>query len=197
MTQKLLKADGESPLGYASKIELVAIDRIREYEQNPRLHDVANVEKLVRSLKEYGFTVPIFVDENNVIVAGHGRYLAAKQCKLDRVPCIRLSGFTPEQIRAYRLADNRLAEDSQWDKALLKIELGEIFDLRSTDIDALGFTQGELDKILAADFPPSSEGREGETDGKDLEFKAHGDDIPIEHQCPKCGYEWSGTPKRK
>jgi ParB-like chromosome segregation protein Spo0J len=182
------------PLPRPPKVELVEMKKIREYEQNPRLHDAANVEKLARSLREYGWTQPILIDGEGVIVAGHGRYLAAKECKFERVPCIRLRNLSPDQLRAYRLADNRLALDAKWDDDLLKLELGEVFDLRATDIDAIGFTQTELDRILKAANAPGA----GSGDGSGgPEFKQTDENVETQYECPSCHYQWSGTPKRK
>ena len=172
-------------------VELVEIGQLKAYDMNARLHDPANVEKLTRSLREYGWTQPILIDDQGVIVAGHGRYLAAIECKFERVPCIRLRDLSPDKIRAYRLADNRLALDAKWDDDILKLELREVFDLRSTDIDALGFTQTELDRILKATDAPD----DGNGDG--AEFTQTDQNVETDHACPKCGYQWSGTAKRK
>jgi hypothetical protein len=98
---------------------------ITPYENNPRNNDEA-VEPVLESIKEFGFKVPIIIDKNNVIVAGHTRYKAAKKLKLDTVPCIRADDLTEEQIRAFRLADNKVSEFAKWDNQLLNIELDEI-----------------------------------------------------------------------
>lgn len=98
---------------------------ITPYENNPRNNDEA-VEPVLESIKEFGFKVPIIIDKNNVIVAGHTRYKAAKKLKLKSVPCIRADDLTEEQIRAFRLADNKVSEFAKWDNQLLNIELDEI-----------------------------------------------------------------------
>lgn len=107
---------------------------ITPYENNPRNNDEA-VEPVLESIKEFGFKVPIIIDKNNVIVAGHTRYKAAKKLKLKSVPCIRADDLTEEQIRAFRLADNKVSEFAKWDNQLLNIELDEI-DL---DMSLFGF----------------------------------------------------------
>ena len=107
---------------------------IKPYENNPRNNDEA-VEPVAESIKEFGFKVPIIIDKNNVIVAGHTRYKAAKKLKLDKVPCIKADDLTEEQIRAFRLADNKVSEIAKWDKGLLGFELLNI-DL---DMSVFGF----------------------------------------------------------
>lgn len=107
---------------------------ITPYKNNPRNNDEA-VEPVLESIREFGFKVPIIIDKDNVIVAGHTRYKAAKKLKLDTVPCIRADDLTEEQIRAFRLADNKVSEFAKWDNQLLNIELDEI-DL---DMSLFGF----------------------------------------------------------
>lgn len=104
------------------------LDDIKPYEKNPRKNDNA-VEYVANSIKEFGFKVPVVIDKNNVIVAGHTRYKAAKKLNLDKIPCVIADDLTDEQIKAYRLADNKVAEKSGWDFDLLREELSEIFDI--------------------------------------------------------------------
>lgn len=92
------------------------------------------------------FTAPILVDEDNNIVAGHARYEAMKQLNAVQIPTILLENLTPEQIKAYRIADNRLAEDAQWDSGILKIEFKELLELDS-DITDTGFEIPEIDSL--------------------------------------------------
>lgn len=105
------------------------------YEQNPRKNDEA-VKYVANSIKEFGFKVPIVIDKNNVIVAGHTRYKASKKLKLKEVPCIVADDLTDEQIKAYRLADNKVSETAEWDLDLLNDELFNITDL---DMSNFGF----------------------------------------------------------
>ena len=105
------------------------------YEQNPRKNDEA-VKYVANSIKEFGFKVPIVIDKNNVIVAGHTRYKASKKLKLKEVPCIVADDLTDEQINAYRLADNKVSEKAEWDLDLLNDELFNITDL---DMSTFGF----------------------------------------------------------
>lgn len=97
------------------------IEVLKPYEKNPRKNDDA-VEYVANSIKEFGFKVPIVIDKDNVIVAGHTRYKAAKRLNIKKVPCIIADDLTPEQIKAYRLADNKVAEKAEWDFDLLNGE---------------------------------------------------------------------------
>jgi len=132
------------------KIEMRSIDSITPYERNPRQNDGA-VDAVANSIREYGWRVPLVVDEQGVIVAGHTRLLAARKLGLAEVPVHVATGLTPEQVKAYRLADNKLHELSTWDLDLLSIELSE---LRGMDVDLgmLGFSSEELAKLLDGDL---------------------------------------------
>ena len=113
------------------EIQEFGIDEIKPYEKNPRKNE-DSVKFVANSIKEFGFNVPIVIDADNVIVAGHTRWKAAKQLGLEKVPCIKKDDLTPAQIKAFRLADNKVGEFSQWDMELLGDELkdlGNIFDM--------------------------------------------------------------------
>lgn len=112
-----------------------AIGTIRPYGNNPRHNDNA-VGAVANSIKEFGWQQPIVVDKDGVIIAGHTRFKAAKDLGLDEVPVVIADGLTDEQIRAYRLADNKSGELAEWDFELLDRELGDIFDI---DMSAFGF----------------------------------------------------------
>ena len=118
------------------------IDELKPYEKNPRKNDEA-VEYVANSIKEFGFKVPIIIDKDNVIVAGHTRYRAAQKLKINIVPCIIADDLTDEKIKAFRLADNKVGEFAEWDVDLLDGELEGIFDI---DMGAFGFSSvGEED----------------------------------------------------
>ena len=114
---------------------------IKPYENNPRNNNEA-VEKVAVSITDYGFRVPIIIDSNNVIVAGHTRYKAALKIGCESVPCIVIDDLTQEQIRAYRLVDNKTAEYSSWDFEMLEKEL------KSLDIDISEFEFPDLGETL-------------------------------------------------
>lgn len=113
------------------EIREFGIDEIKPYEKNPRKNE-DSVKFVANSIKEFGFNVPIVIDADNVIVAGHTRWKAAKQLGLEKVPCIKKDDLSPAQIKAFRLADNKVGEFSQWDMDLLGDELkdlGDVFDM--------------------------------------------------------------------
>lgn len=117
----------------------IDIKELTPYEKNPRKNDEA-VQYVAESIKQFGFKVPIVIDKNNVIIAGHTRYKAAKKLKLKTAPCLIADDLTDEQIKAFRLADNKVAEFSEWDFDLLELELKELenFDL-DFDLTDFGF----------------------------------------------------------
>lgn len=131
------------------------IEEIVPYENNPRNNDSA-VDALAASIKEFGFKVPIVLDRDGVIVAGHTRYKAAKKLGMATVPCVVADDLTPEQVRAFRLADNKTAELATWDYGLLS---NEIVDLeQSFDMSAFGF-QDNFDS-LATEQPENLDGED-------------------------------------
>lgn len=105
---------------------------IKPYEKNPRKNDSA-VDAVANSIEQFGFKVPVVIDKDNVIVCGHTRYKAAKKLGLDKVPCVIADDLTEEQIKAYRLADNKVSELAEWDIDLLDEELNDIFDIDMSD----------------------------------------------------------------
>ena len=119
---------------------------IRPYEKNPRKNRDA-VKDVAASIQEYGFRQPIVVDEEGVILAGHTRYEAAKRLDLNAVPVHVAEGLTPEQARAYRLADNRTGENATWDTDLLKFEFEGLMD-SGFDLDLTGFTGPEINALF-------------------------------------------------
>lgn len=129
-------------------IELRKLDDIRPYERNPRINDHA-VEAVAASLAEFGFRQPIVVDADGVIIAGHTRWKAAKQLGLAKVPVHVATDLSPEQARAYRLADNKTGELAEWDLEILPIELNELRE-GGFDMDVLAFDEEELGKLLSS-----------------------------------------------
>lgn len=119
------------------KIKLIEVDKLIEYEKNPRNNDSA-IESVASSIKEFGFKVPIVVDSNNVIIAGHTRLKASQSLGIQEVPCIIADDLSEEQVMAFRLADNKTAELADWDLNLLEAEL------RSIDLDMTQFGFDEL-----------------------------------------------------
>lgn len=110
------------------KTEMWSLSRIKPYENNPRHNDGA-VDAVARSIEEFGFRQPIVVDEAGVIIVGHARFRAAQKLGLEKVPVHVAKGLTPEQVRAYRIADNRTGEIADWNYDLLPIELSQLRDI--------------------------------------------------------------------
>lgn len=122
----------------------MGLDELRPYENNPRLNDVA-IKYVKESIEKFGFKVPLVIDKKNVIVCGHTRYEAAKLLKLDTVPCIKADDLTDEQVKAFRLADNKVAEFSEWDDFKLDLELGQLQEM-GVDMEPFGFFDETDDK---------------------------------------------------
>ena len=121
-----------------SEIEHVNIDTLIPYAKNPRTHSASQLDRLVQSLKEFGFTNPILVGDDMQVVAGHGRLIAAQAMNMTKVPVIKLSHLTEDQKRAYVIADNQLALNSGWDDDLLQAELKALGDV-GFDLTVLGW----------------------------------------------------------
>ena len=120
------------------------------YEKNPRKNEEA-VQYVANSIKEFGFKVPIVIDKNNVIVAGHTRYKASKELGLKEVPCIIADDLNDEQIKAFRLADNKVSEKALWDYDLLDEELEEIIDINMEQFDFLKKASEEIERTDLSD----------------------------------------------
>ena len=131
----------------ADKVEKRLVASLIPYARNSRTHSDEQVSQIAASIKEWGWTIPILVDESGQIIAGHGRIQAARLLRLEEVPVMVAKGWTDAQKRAYVLADNKLALNSDWDTELLTIELN---DLLADDfaLDILGFDKDELDALL-------------------------------------------------
>lgn len=118
------------------------ISEVKPYSNNPRKITEEAIQKVAASIREFGFKQPIIIDKNNVIIAGHTRLKAAELLGLETVPVIRADDLTPEQVKAYRLADNKVAEATDWDMNALDKELAEILDI---DMDEFGFDIADID----------------------------------------------------
>ncbi len=139
------------------QIEQIGIATLIPFAKNSRTHSDAQVAQIAASIREFGFTNPVLIDEANGIIAGHGRVMAARKLKLTEVPCIRLAHLSDAQKRAYVIADNKLALNAGWDEAMLKLELADLKAL-NFDLDLTGFDTNEIDALLA------EKGTEGLTD---------------------------------
>jgi DNA modification methylase len=126
------------------------VGSLAAHPSNARTHSKHQIRQIAASIKEFGFTNPVLIDRDHTIIAGHGRVEAAKLLGIDQVPTIRLDGLTEDQVRAYVIADNRLAEKAGWDKATLAIELQHLLTTDSDlDVTLTGFEVPEIDLILS------------------------------------------------
>lgn len=153
------------------KIVYKKLDDLKPYENNPRLNDGA-VDAVAKSIEEFGFKVPIVIDKDGVIVAGHTRLKAAKQLQIDEVPCIIADDLSSEELKAFRLADNKVSELAEWDFDKLEAELTDIdfdmsyfgFDFNTIDEESDKFDDADTDyhdindkTIIAIEFDTEQE----------------------------------------
>lgn len=139
------------------QIEHLLVSSLIPYARNSRTHSDEQVSQIAASIREFGFTNPVLIDANGTIIAGHGRVMAAKKLGLDEVPCLRLGHLTPSQIRAYVIADNKIALNAGWDDEMLKAELLTLQE-DGFNTDLTGFSDEELNALLTVETV------EGETD---------------------------------
>ena len=131
------------------RVELLPVASLKPYARNPRTHSDKQINQIANSILQFGFTNPILIDSDRGVIAGHGRIKAAKLLSIGEVPTIRLDHMTEAQIRAYVIADNRLAENAGWDRELLALELQYLSEL-DLDFDATitGFDTPEIDLLI-------------------------------------------------
>jgi DNA modification methylase len=137
----------------ADKVERWSIDKLVPYARNARTHSDEQVGQIAASIKEWGWTTPVLVDEQGSIIAGHGRTLAAQRLQMTEVPVMVAKGWSDAKKRAYVLADNKLAMNAGWDNEMLALELGEIGDL-GFDLDLTGFTADEIAALMPEQIEP-------------------------------------------
>lgn len=164
----------------ADKVERRSVASLVPYARNSRTHSEQQVAQIAASIKEWGWTVPVLIDPDGGIIAGHGRILAAQKLGIKDVPCMVAEGWTEAQKRAYVIADNKLALNAGWDADMLKVELGALDDLKF-DLTMTGFSVEELDGLFfEPNFEPGTEGDQGRLDEL----------APKMVTCPHCGGEW-------
>jgi ParB-like chromosome segregation protein Spo0J len=134
----------------ADKVEQWDINKLVPYARNSRTHSDEQVAQIAASIKEWGFTTAVLVDEQGGIIAGHGRTLAAQRLNMTEVPVMVAAGWSDAKKRAYIIADNKLALNAGWDNEMLALELGELKDL-DFDLDLTGFTADEIAALMPVD----------------------------------------------
>lgn len=136
----------------ADKVEKWKIDKLIPYARNARTHSEAQVNQIAASIKEWGWTTPVLVDEQGGIIAGHGRTLAAQKLKMTDVPVMVAKGWSDAKKRAYIIADNKLAQNADWDNEMLALELGEIGEL-GFNLDLTGFSADFIAELTQGQVP--------------------------------------------
>ena len=177
--------------------EIVPVSELIPYPMNTVTHSDFQINNIIGLIKSFGFTNPILIDEENVIIAGHGRLKAAQKIGLENVPCRRFIGYSRSEARAYRLLDNRITERGrEWDSEMLELELAEIdleeFDLSLDDLDFESLLKDDEGLALKDDEGLALKGDETYNVEPPEDFTEYNEDIETEHECPKCGYKWSG-----
>jgi ParB-like chromosome segregation protein Spo0J len=163
----------------ADKVERWPLAKLIPYARNARTHSEAQVKQIAGSITKWGWTMLCLVSPRGELIAGHGRALAANLLKLTEAPVMVGRGWTPEMIKAYRLADNQLALNAEWDQELLGLELAELVG-RGFDLMLTGFSDVDIEALIRGPQPPGG-------------FQSYDETIATEHECPKCGFKWSGT----
>ncbi len=153
------------------KIEYVATDDLIPYINNSRTHSESQIKQIAASIREFGFTNPILIDDQSTIIAGHGRVMAAQLLGLDDVPTITLEDLSEAQRKAYVIADNKLALNAGWDIDALSIEINQLADL-DFDLNILGFDIEELTSIL-----------DGEKEGTEPKEESYSEIFNIVIEC--------------
>lgn len=139
------------------QIKKINISDLTPYERNSRTHPPEQLEQIAASIREFGFVNPVLIDDDCRIIAGHGRVMAAQKLGMTEIPCLSVHGLSESQIRAYIIADNKIAENSGWDSDMLRLELSDLQNI-DFDINLIGFSTMDIDEIL------SGTGTMGKTD---------------------------------
>jgi len=136
------------------EIEYIDQSELHLNDDNVNVHSTKSIEKIAKSIEAFGFKNPIIIDKNNIVIAGNGRLEAARKLKIDKIPCIRVDDLTDEQLKAFAIADNRVAEESFFDSDKLKTVFEELEEI-NFDMDSLGFDSDEIENML--NFEPELE----------------------------------------
>jgi ParB-like chromosome segregation protein Spo0J len=185
-----------------NQIEQKSVEDLIPYERNPKAHPDTQIEQLANSILEWGWTIPILVDEHNNVIAGHGRLYAAKHLGLEEVPCIVADGWSDEQKQAYVIADNKLAENSEWDMGLYFSELKKISDMgfdinligADVDLSVLNFSPDLAPSTSFADVTEPQIDRASEAMGQQIQNLGADRSIEgVEVMCPSCAHTFRFT----
>ena len=164
----------------ADKVERRKVADLLPYARNSRTHSEAQVAQIAASIREWGWTMPILVDEAGNVIAGHGRIMAAHKLGIEDVPCMTATGWSEAKRRAYVIADNKLALNAGWDNEMLAVELSDLKEM-GFDLELTGFEAAEIDALMhEPDFSPGTEEDQGKLDEL----------APKMVTCPHCNQEW-------
>lgn len=166
-------------------VQVLPIHDLIPYARNAKVHPKEQIDRIALQISKVGFLVPIIIDKNKVVIAGHGRLAAALALNMSEVPVVVADHLTEEQAMAFRIADNKVAESS-WDFPLLAFELGTL-ERREFDLQLTGFNLDEAKSILSSLNGPS--GDEAQKEGA-KEFSNEGFE-KFQHKCPKCNFEFN------
>lgn len=175
-------------------VELVELETLLPYANNPKDHPDEQVDKIAASIRNYGFDQPIVIDGDGEIIKGHGRYAAARRLDLESVPVIWRDGLSPAEVKAARIADNKTQMESGWDIGTLSVEFESLEEM-GLDVSQTGFSSEEVESIIdhqdldVDEFFEAAEDDEFEDDSMDDE-----DEVPPgEFACPECGHTFEPT----
>ena len=180
------------------KLEEVSVETLTPYERNSRIHTQEQIDQIKNSINEWGFTIPILIDEQNTILAGHARYESAKQLGMDKVPCIQAKGWNEQQKKAYIIADNKLAENSQWDLGVFYQEL-KLLDREGFDLNLTGIDDNldlNYNPMLTPEYTQSMitdndiQNTQNQFDSRFEEIRSSNNNEGVEVVCPKCAHEF-------
>lgn len=178
MTSKSSAKEKAAPKWPGAKVW--PLSKIKRYPNNPRTHPPAQIALLAQLFLKFGPDQPIVVDEDRVILKGHGRLDGAHLANMGSFPVVQRFGLSEADKIAMRIGDNQVALLSGWDATLVQSEIAQL-KLDGYPLDLLGFGDAQLVSFTTTPGPPA-------------EFQQFGEDIATEHECPKCHYRWSGKP---
>lgn len=168
------------------KIEHRQLNELNPDTNNSRVHGEEQIQQLANSIKEFGFTNPIIIDEDNSVLAGHGRLKAAAIAGIDKVPTLKLAGLSDVQKRAYIITDNKIGLNAEWDDEILQRELKALAE-SDFNLGELGWNEKEMNSFVGDPLSGIDLNRDYET-GEEILF----DDIDdFSHKCPRCGFEFN------
>lgn len=173
------------------QVQSVPIDSITPYKNNSRTHGAEQIERIAASIRKYGFNQPIVVDENSIILVGHGRYEAAQLLGLEQVPVVVVLDLSDDDKTAYRILDNKLQQDSTWNFTALKTEFDLLksggYEFQSWGLDALyDFSRGFQPNLMPQVAPASPSEEDIAKKGQELQGQYEGQRPKIEVCCPEC-----------